>query len=47
MKIKLKIVDRSIPDGCISYWDNFNTNAYERYLEAKEAFRIKKMKQQN
>lgn len=45
--MKIKIVDKSLPKNFRKHWDNFSAKAYKTYLDAKEAFRIKKMKQQN
>ncbi len=43
----IKIVNKELPKGFRQHWDNFNAKAYKKYLDAKEDWRIKKMKQQN
>lgn len=45
--MKVKIVDKSLPKNFRQHWDNFSAKAYKKYLDEKEAFRIKKMKKEN
>lgn len=45
--MKIKIVNKSLPKGFRSHWDNFDAKAYKKYLEAKESWRLNKMKKEN
>ena len=45
--MKLKLVDKSLPKNFRKHWDNFSAKAYRAYLDAKEAWRLNKMKNQN
>lgn len=45
--MNIRIVNKDLPKGFRKFWDNFNADAYRKYLKAKEDFRIEKMKKQN
>lgn len=36
-----KIVEKKLPEGFYDFWDRFNKDLYEKYLEKKKAHRIK------
>lgn len=40
-------VRERVPDGLYEFWDNFDFEAYEKYLDEKEKWRIEKMKKEN
>lgn len=43
----VKIVNKELPEGFHEFWDNFDQEAYEKYLDEKEKWRIEKMKKEN
>jgi len=46
-KIKIRLVNDKLPKGFNNFWDTFNKEAYDKYLEEKEKWRIEKMKKEN
>jgi len=46
-KIKIKIVNKKLPNGFDEFWDNFDEKKYLDYLNAKKKYRIKKIISQN
>lgn len=47
MNQDVKIVNKELPEGFYEFWDNFDSEAYEKYLDEKEKWRIEKMKKEN
>ncbi len=45
--MNIKIVNKDLPKDFRKFWDNFSADAYKKYLQAKEKYRIEKMKKQN